>query len=64
MNQIARNLTDASDGFLQGCRYLIQDQSLDNKILKPDFAEFPKMGAIRCRTRLGGMLRYYYRDTA
>ena len=27
MNQIARNLTDASDGFLRGCRYLIQDRS-------------------------------------
>ena len=122
MNQIARNLTDDSDGFLQGCRYLIQDRSslftkqfretlrssgvgslrlparspnlnafaerfvrtikescldhmiffgeaslrtavsefvtryrqkrnhrsLDNKIINPDFREFPEEGAIRC----------------
>ena len=138
MNQIARNLTDASDGFLQGCRYLIKDRSSlvtepfreilkssgveslrlparspnlnafaerfvrtikefcldkmslfgeaslrtavfefvthyhreqnhhspDNKIINPDFPEFPEEGAVRCRTRLGRMLRYYYRDAA
>ncbi len=27
MNQMARNLTDAADGFLLGCRFLIQDRS-------------------------------------
>lgn len=27
MNQMARNLTDAGDGFLLGGRFLIQDQS-------------------------------------
>ena len=27
MNQMARNLTDAADGFLHGYRYLIQDRS-------------------------------------
>ena len=27
MNQMARNLTDAADGFLRGYRYLIQDRS-------------------------------------
>lgn len=27
MNQIERNLTDMSAGFLQGCRFLIYDRS-------------------------------------
>jgi hypothetical protein len=37
---------------------------LDNKIIRPDFAEFPTRGTVRCRARLGGMLRYYYREAA
>ncbi len=138
MNQMARNLTDAADGFLRGYRYLIQDRSslfteqfretlrsagveplklparspnlnahaerfvrtikescldnmilfgesalreavfqfvehyhqernhqgLDNQIIRPEFAEFPQTGTIRSRRRLGGLLRYYYRDAA
>jgi len=138
MNQMARNLTDAAYGFLQGCRFLIQDRSslfteqfretlrsagveslklparspnlnayaerfvrtikescldnmilfgeaslreavsqfvehyhrernhqgLENKIIRPEFPEFPQTGTIRSRQRLGGLLRYYYRDVA
>jgi hypothetical protein len=131
MKQVARNLTDGLDGFLNGCRYLIHDrasllsedfgmileaaglesvrppahspnlnaigerfvrtikescldrlvligqsslhratsefvahyhgernhQGLGNKIIRPEFAEFPAEGAINCRKRLGGLLR-------
>lgn len=138
MKQVARNLTDSSDGFLRGCLFLIQDRStlftgqfreilkgggveslrlparspnlnafaerfvrtikescldhmilfgqsslrkavfefaehyhkernhqgLNNKIIKPDFPEFPAARTVRCRSRLGGMLRYYYRNAA
>jgi hypothetical protein len=138
MNQMARNLTDGLDGFLNGCRYLIHDrvslfseqfgmileaaglesvrlpahspnlnaiaerfvrtikegcldrlvliggsslhratsqfvahyhgernhQGLGNKIIAPEFARFPAAGAINCRKRLGGLLRYYYRKAA
>jgi putative transposase len=138
MNQMARNLTDATDGFLRGCGFLIQDRSslfttqfrdilkstgvesirlpvrspnlnafaerfvrtikesclnhmiffgeaslrkavfefathyhternhqgLDNKIIQAEFEEFPEHGQILCRTRLGGTLRYYYREAA
>ena len=138
MKQVARNLTDGLDGFLAGCRYLIQDRSslftpefgmilesagietvrlparspnlnayaeryvrtikegcldqmiligegslrraisefvlhyhtqknhqgLGNKIIRPEFAEFTSVGQIQCRERLGGMLRYYYRQAA
>jgi transposase InsO family protein len=39
-------------------------QGLGNKIIRPDFAQFPSAGEIRCRERLGGMLRYYYRQAA
>ena len=39
-------------------------QGLGNKIIRPEFAEFPRAGEIRCRERLGGMLRYYYRQAA
>jgi transposase InsO family protein len=39
-------------------------QSLENKIIGPEFAAFPSTGAVRCRERLGGMLRYYYRQAA
>ena len=138
MLQIARNLTDACDGFLRDARFLIHDrstlfpdqfrqtlksvgveplrlparspnlnafaeryvrtvksscldrmiligesslrralcefdthyhaernhQSLQNKIIRPEFAEFPASGAIQCRERLGGLLRYYFRKAA
>ena len=138
MLQMARNLTDACDGFLRGTRFLIHDRStlfteqfrgtlkgagvetfrlparspnlnafaerfvrsikescvermiffgesalrravsefalhyhternhqgLQNKIIQPEFSEFPCTGAIRSRQRLGGLLRYYYRDAA
>jgi hypothetical protein len=39
-------------------------QSLENKIIRPDFAALPPAGEVHCRTRLGGMLRYYYRQAA
>ena len=32
-------------------------QSLENKIIRPEFTEFPAQGAIQCRERLGGLLR-------
>jgi len=39
-------------------------QGLENKIIRPDFTEFPTHGTINCRKRLGGLLRYYYRKAA
>ena len=39
-------------------------QSLENKIIRPEFAAFPSAGEVPCRARLGGMLRYYYRQAA
>ena len=138
MSQIARNLTDADDGFLKGKRYLIMDrdprfsaafreilksadvksirlpprspnlnaymeryfrslkseslnrmiffgekslrravvefvvhyhsernhQGLNNEIIEPSDEVGHIAGKIKSRERLGGMLRYYYRDAA
>lgn len=36
-------------------------QGLGNKIIRPQLAECPSAGEIRCRERLAGILRYYYR---
>jgi transposase InsO family protein len=36
-------------------------QGLKNKIIQPELPEFPRLGDIECRKRLGGLLRYYYR---
>ena len=38
-------------------------QGLDNKIIEPDFGS-DREGEVNCHDRLGGLLRYYYRDAA
>ena len=37
-------------------------QSLANKIIQPERTEFPCIGRIHRRKRLGGLLNYYYRE--
>lgn len=39
-------------------------QGLDNELICPSQENRGIEGSIRCRERLGGMLRYYYRDAA
>jgi len=39
-------------------------QGLENKIIQPQFPVFPDEGEVVCRKRLGGLLRYYYREAA
>jgi hypothetical protein len=39
-------------------------QGLENRIIQPEFAKLPDGGTIRSRQRLGGLLRYYYREGA
>ena len=39
-------------------------QGLANKIIRPEFPVFPVEGEVCCRKRLGGLLRYYYRQAA
>jgi transposase InsO family protein len=38
-------------------------QGLENKIIEPEFG-LAAEGEVNCRERLGGLLRYYYRDAA
>jgi len=106
MKQIARNLTNWEDGFLDGKRYLLMEsdtkfcdsfrdflreedveplqlpakspnlnahlerfmkrnhQELDNTIIDPGGEVGQVAGKVECRERLGGVLRYYYRDAA
>ena len=138
MKQIARNLTDVEDGFLNGKRYILMDrdgkfcpafrdileqegvncvrlpprspnltphierfmrsikeeclsrmiffgekmlrtaveqflehyhaernhQGLGNRLIDPGDEVGQSQGGIQCRERLGGLLRYYYRDAA
>jgi len=37
---------------------------LVNKLIRPEFAVFPFEGDFCYRKRLGGLLRYYYREAA
>ena len=39
-------------------------QGLNNKLLKPQASVGLRSGQIRCRQRLGGLLKYYYRSAA
>jgi hypothetical protein len=50
----------------QFCEHYHQErnhQGLGNKIIDPDFSSDGE-GEVKCRQRLGGLLRYYYRDAA
>ena len=37
-------------------------QGLDGQLIEPDIAAWRTEGRVACRERLGGMLRYYYRE--
>ena len=39
-------------------------QGLDNRLIEPTNGVGRAAGEIACRDRLGGMLRYYYRQAA
>jgi len=39
-------------------------QGLDNRLIAPGVEVGKSQGEVQCRERLGGLLRYYYRDAA
>ena len=39
-------------------------QGLGSELIEPDETANRSQGAVLCRERLGGLLRYYYRDAA
>jgi putative transposase len=58
------SLHRATENFLIHYHQERNHQGLENKLIRPEFSPLPKEGAIKCRKRLGGLLRYYYRKAA
>ncbi len=59
-----KSLRRAVDAFLEHYHAERNHQGLDNQLIEPDDEVGQVVGNIKCRERLGGMLRYYYRDAA
>ena len=59
----ARSLRRAVDQFCEHYHGERNHQGLDNKIIEPDFS-LDGEGEVQCRELLGGLLRYYHRDSA
>ena len=59
-----RSLRRAVTAFLKHYHGERNHQGLDNQIIEPGDEVGQVVGNIECRERLGGMLRYYYRDAA
>jgi putative transposase len=57
-------LRRATSNFLLHYQQERNHQGLDNKIIRPEFNPFPSEGPTKCRKRLGGLLRYYFREAA
>ena len=58
-----RSLRRAVDQFCRHYHHERNHQGLDNKIIEPDFVSDGE-GEVNCHDRLGGLLRYYYREAA
>ena len=58
------NLQRATSQFVLHYHHERNHQSLEKKILQPEFTPLPDVGAIQRRSRLGGLLNYYYREAA
>ncbi len=43
---------------------IFRRDSLGNELIEPEDEAGRHEGEIRCRERLGGLLRYYYREAA
>ena len=56
-------LKRAIDQFCEHYHRERNHQGLENNIIQPAF-ELAEIGEVNCRERLGGLLRYYYRDAA
>ena len=59
-----RALRNAVGEFLLHYHQERNHQGLDHRIIEPEDEAGQETGNIECRERLGGMLRYYYRDAA
>ncbi len=59
-----KSLRRAVTNFLEHFHAERNHQGLGNQIIEPSNEVGTVAGKIECRERLGGMLRYYYRDAA
>jgi len=57
-------LRNAVRQFLEHYHLERNHQGLDNRIIDPGEEVGRTEGEIQCHERLGGLLRYYYRDAA
>jgi putative transposase len=59
-----KTVRKAVDGFLEHYHAERNHQGLENRLIVPDVQVEPWSGDVRCRERLGGLLKYYYRQAA
>ena len=59
-----RSLQNAVADFLVHYHQERNHQGLDNKLIEPGEEVGRTAGVVACRERLGGTLRYYYRQAA
>ena len=59
-----KSLHRAVDAYIAHYHAERNHQGLDNRIIEPGNEVGNDTGKIECRERLGGMLRYYYREAA
>ena len=62
---VERGSTEKSDHGVCGAFHAERPhQGMGNKIIAPEFGKGSGTGQVKCRKRLGGLLRYYYREAA
>jgi transposase InsO family protein len=59
-----RSLRRALSEFVKHYHAERNHQGLENRLIEPDRRVGAVSGDVRCRERLGGLLRYYHRDAA
>ena len=59
-----KSLRRAVSAYLNHCHRERNHESLGNRLIEPRNHVDRTDGEIQCRERLGGLLRYYYRDGA
>ncbi len=59
-----RSLRNAIREFLEHYHHERNHQGLENRLIDPQHEIGSRAGSVACHERLGGVLRYYYRDAA
>jgi hypothetical protein len=59
-----KSLRKAIQDFLSHYHVERNHQGLNNRLIDPEYEVGQVAGRIECRERLGGILRYYYREAA